>query len=92
MRAHAQTDRHTVTICVIMLSGAPRAECVELVVRGKYITVCHRSLPVKSLIRNGVISGMGCQVRVRYMRRVWCAVAGEGVGGYGKYCKCSSGE
>ena len=48
--------------------------------------------PVKSLIRNGVISGMGCQVRVRYMRRVWCAVVGEGVGGNGKYCKCSSGE
>ena len=42
--------------------------------------------PVKSLIRNGVISGMGCQVRVRYMRRVWCAVVGEGVGGNGKYC------
>ena len=34
--------------------------------------------PVKSLIRNGVISGMGCQVRVRFMRRVWCAVVGEG--------------
>ena len=33
---------------------------------------------MKSLIRNGVISGMGCQVRVRYMRRVWCAVVGEG--------------
>ena len=48
--------------------------------------------PVKSLIRNGVISGMGCQVRVRYMRRVWCAVVGGGVGGNGKYCKCSSGE
>ena len=51
-----------------------------------------RSMPVKSLIRNGVISGMGCQVRVGYMRRVWCAVVGEGVGGNGKYCKCSSGE
>ena len=40
--------------------------------------------PVKSLIRNGVISGMGRQVR--YMGRVWCAVVGEGVCGNGKYC------
>ena len=45
--------------------------------------------PVKSLIRNGVISGMGCQVRVRCMRRVWCAVVGEGVGGNGKYYRCA---
>ena len=38
----------------------------------------HKDAPVKSRIRNGVISGMGCQVRVRCMRRVWCAVVGEG--------------
>ena len=50
------------------------------------------NLPVKSLIRNGVISGMGCQVRVRCMRRVWCAVVGEGVGGNGKYYRCRMGE
>ena len=48
--------------------------------------------PVKSRIRNGVISGMECQVRVRCMRRVWCAVVGEGVGGNGKYYKCRMGE
>ena len=51
-----------------------------------------RHNPVKSLIRNGVISGMGCQVRVRCMRRVWCAVVGEGVGGNGKYYRCRMGE
>ena len=48
--------------------------------------------PVKSLIRNGVISGMGCQVRVKCLRRVWCAVVGEGVGGNGKYYRCRMSE
>ena len=47
---------------------------------------------MKSLIRNVVISGMGCQVRVRCMRRVWCAMVGEGVGGNGKYYRCRMGE
>ena len=63
-------------------------ECISVLTYMPSMSV----VPVKSLIRNGVISGLGCQVRVRCMRRVWCAVVGEGVGRNGKYYRCRMGE